>query len=181
MVNTRVQAALPRRVLAHVEGKSFQIEWLKQAPRGEEVDVVERSKGGTFMLRISAEGGRWLGTLLCQISMGTTLLGSTFRREEPNGTITGTVEANGRGDFLRFVVFNRSEGKFRTICFPAGIKGQGWSLIGSQVRSMLDPKQMEEGEYQAPFSFLQTSHNNHKMKDLDRVTLRLWGKQQKRN
>ncbi|KAF5188680.1 hypothetical protein FRX31_021734 [Thalictrum thalictroides] len=124
MVNARFLAKLPRKVLVQAEDKSFQIEWLRQASKGEEVDLQERSKGGTFM-------------------------------EEPNGSITGTVEANGRGDFLRFVVFNRSAGKFRTICFPAGFKGQVWSLLGSQIRGMLDIERKEEEDYQAPPSFMQ--------------------------
>ncbi|KAF5183238.1 hypothetical protein FRX31_027173 [Thalictrum thalictroides] len=120
MVNARFPAMLPRKVLVQDDDKSFQIEWLRQASKGEKVDLMERSKGGTFMVRISVEGERWLGSLLCQISMGITLLGTTFRKNEPN-----------RGDFLKFVVFIRSTGKFRTIYFPVGFKGQVWSLLGS--------------------------------------------------
>ncbi|KAF5207544.1 hypothetical protein FRX31_002869 [Thalictrum thalictroides] len=141
MVNARFQAMVPRRVLAQAENKSFQIEWLCQTAIGEEVELVERSRSGTFMAKISVEGGRWLGALLCQISMGTTIL--------------GVVEANGRGDFLRFVIFNRSANKFRTLCFPAGFKGQAWSLIGSQVRKVLEKEQVLKGDYQPTTSFYQ--------------------------
>ncbi|KAF5194903.1 hypothetical protein FRX31_015511 [Thalictrum thalictroides] len=140
----------PRRILIQVEGKSIQIDWVHQAVLGEEVELVERGKGGTFMAKISAEGGRWLGTLLCQISLGTTLIGSTFRTTEPNGTLTGIVEANDRGDFLRIVVFNRAAGKFRTICFPAGSRGEAWSQVGSQLRRLLHKEELPKEVYKPP-------------------------------
>ncbi|KAF5195531.1 hypothetical protein FRX31_014882 [Thalictrum thalictroides] len=139
MVNSRFQVALPRRVLARIEDKSFQIEWVRFANRDEEVELVERSRGGVFTAKISLEGGRWLGKLLCQISLGLTQVGTMFRSIEPFGAITGVVEANDRGHFLRLVIFHRSAGKkFRTLCFPAGRDFESLGSLGADLRNLLD-------------------------------------------
>ncbi|KAF5189408.1 hypothetical protein FRX31_021005 [Thalictrum thalictroides] len=139
MVDSRFQVVLPRRVLARIEDKSFQIEWVRFANRDEDVALVERSRGGVFTAKISLEGGRWLGKLLCQISLGLTQVGTLFRSIEPFGAITGLVEANDRGYYLRLVIFHRSAGnKFRTLCFPAGKDFESWGSLSVDLRNLLD-------------------------------------------
>ncbi|KAF5195142.1 60S ribosomal protein L7a-2 [Thalictrum thalictroides] len=75
------------------------------------------------MAKFSCEGGRWLAKLLCQISLGSTLVGTMFKTLEPFGTITGIVDANERGHFLRLVVFHRSAGNLRNL-LDNGVKQQ---------------------------------------------------------
>ncbi|KAF5186324.1 hypothetical protein FRX31_024089 [Thalictrum thalictroides] len=58
MVNSRFSTQLPRRVLARSEGKSFQIDWIRQAKRGEDIELVERSSTGVFSAKIFLDGGR---------------------------------------------------------------------------------------------------------------------------
>ncbi|KAF5180287.1 hypothetical protein FRX31_030126 [Thalictrum thalictroides] len=71
--------------------------------------------------------------------MGSVVEGTTFKTVEPNGSLTGVVEANVRGMFLRLVIFQRfGDMKFRTLCFPAGKEFESWGFIGSELRKLLD-------------------------------------------
>ncbi|KAF5202748.1 hypothetical protein FRX31_007665, partial [Thalictrum thalictroides] len=79
--------------------------------------------------------------------MGTTSVGSAFRLVEENGSITGTVRSNRRGCYLQVISHCRSKPReFLSLCFPEGYNGNGWGLVGSKLRSMLDRR----AENQAP-------------------------------
>ncbi|KAF5176816.1 hypothetical protein FRX31_033597 [Thalictrum thalictroides] len=154
MANSRFPTQLPRRVLARSEGKSFQIDWIRQAKRGEDIELVERSSTGVFSAKISLDGGRWLGKLFCQISLGTTTVGTVFRKIEEDGSITGVLEANKRENFLRLVVFRRHDSrKFRSLCFPAGSDFESWGFLGTELRKILEDDRRDCGLLKPPALF----------------------------
>ncbi|KAF5183998.1 hypothetical protein FRX31_026415 [Thalictrum thalictroides] len=76
--------------------------------------------------------------------MGSTRCGTAFRQTEIDGSLTSTLEENGRGICLRVISFKRSAiRKFRTIFIPAGDDFGGWGLLGAELRRALEGKNEE--------------------------------------
>ncbi|KAF5196588.1 hypothetical protein FRX31_013824 [Thalictrum thalictroides] len=122
-----------------VEGKTFLVVWDRSFSHGEVVSITERRGGQRFLGCFSINGCKWLGKLLCQASLGSTSVGSAFRLVEDNGSVTGTIRSNRRGNYLQVVTHSRSRPRaFPTLCFPEGNKGDGWGLLGSKLRSMFE-------------------------------------------
>ncbi|KAF5196076.1 hypothetical protein FRX31_014338 [Thalictrum thalictroides] len=98
-------------------------------------------KKGAFSVDFSFRGGKWLGKLLCQLSLGLTEAGLSFKHIEHSGFIVGTVKENGRGSFLQLTVFKRNaRRRFSTVRIPAGSNFKGWGSLGADLRSFFDQK-----------------------------------------
>ncbi|KAF5184429.1 hypothetical protein FRX31_025985 [Thalictrum thalictroides] len=139
MVNGRYDQGQRRISSSLIEEKSIEIEWLREDNRGGYVLIKESSRRGVFRAELSLDGGKWLGKLLCQISVGLTSLGTSFRLPETMGSITGTLKENRGGRFLQLTIFRRgAQKKFSTICFPEGRGSKGWGAVGSDIRALLE-------------------------------------------
>ncbi|KAF5206963.1 hypothetical protein FRX31_003450 [Thalictrum thalictroides] len=143
-----------------VEGKTFIVVWNRSIQRGETLAVTDNRGGRSFFAVFSSEGGRWVGKLLCQISMGTTKVGTIFRFPESNGSIAGILKENQRGQYIQVTIHSRSSPReFATICFPTGLNGEGWSFLGEKIRTLLDTREGTKRVYRpvVPNAFNQGS------------------------
>ncbi|KAF5177109.1 hypothetical protein FRX31_033304 [Thalictrum thalictroides] len=139
MVNGRYYQGQRRISSSLIEEKSIEIECLREDNRGGYVLIKESSKRGVFRAELSLNGGKWLGKLLCQISVSLTSLGTSFRLPETMGSITGTLKENRGGRFLQLTIFRKgAQKKFSTICFPEGRGSKGWGAVGSDIRALLE-------------------------------------------
>ncbi|KAF5205433.1 hypothetical protein FRX31_004980 [Thalictrum thalictroides] len=121
-----------------VDGKSFEIEWKTYEAEGGNVHLTERVEGRIFRCQTSTEGGRWIGKLLCQISLGSTMVGTVFRFVDNYLSMIGTVRVNRRGLFLQveFILKQKTSSKW-FLCFPAGVQRKGWTNLGGKLVDLL--------------------------------------------
>ncbi|KAF5198899.1 hypothetical protein FRX31_011514 [Thalictrum thalictroides] len=90
---------------------------------------------------MSIDSGRWLGKLLCQISLGEHEPGLMFRTTETSRSVTGTVRRNYGGLYLQVLIVERGRKRsYNSICFPAGESQKCWSLAGTTLRALVDLK-----------------------------------------
>ncbi|KAF5184773.1 hypothetical protein FRX31_025641 [Thalictrum thalictroides] len=125
-----------RAFFLRIETKGFKCERkFDRELGGEAIQIQELTNGGSFGAKFSMEGGKWLSKLLCQLSMGLTKTGSSFRCLEPFRSIIGTLRVNKGGMFVQITVHNkRTMKKFSTICIP---KGDIVDNFGCQINKLL--------------------------------------------
>ncbi|KAF5186587.1 hypothetical protein FRX31_023826, partial [Thalictrum thalictroides] len=139
MAHWRAQATGVERCYERVEGKSFEVEWWGSVPTWDKVNLIERSNGKVFQCKTSIAGGRWIGKLLCQLSMGTSEIGVVFRYTDDRISKIATMKENTRGLYLHVQCFVAGEGaKKRILCFPAGSTLKGWADLGTKIRQLLN-------------------------------------------
>ncbi|KAF5203528.1 hypothetical protein FRX31_006884 [Thalictrum thalictroides] len=120
-----------------VEDKSFEFEVLNGGKDG--FSVIEKGVKGTFKGRMDTQSCRWLGKLLCQISIGDFEPGLAFRTMEDLRSITGTVRKNRSGLYLQILIVARGRrNSFANLCFPSGENRKGWALLGTSIRSIFE-------------------------------------------
>ncbi|KAF5186908.1 hypothetical protein FRX31_023505 [Thalictrum thalictroides] len=120
-----------------VEEKLF--EFVVFASGLDKVSITEKGNNGTFKGNMSLESRRWLGKLLCQASLEDYESGTAFRFVEKARSVTGTVRRNKGGSYLQLVMVAQARKKsYSTLCFPAGNNRQGWSVLGTTIRSLVD-------------------------------------------
>ncbi|KAF5201392.1 hypothetical protein FRX31_009022 [Thalictrum thalictroides] len=121
-----------------VEGKTFDL--VNQFHSSGQFLIIEKGPNGIFRGNVSVSSFRWLGKLLCQLSIEDNDAGVMFRTTEEQKTVTGTVRRNRGGFYLQVLIVSRQGRKnYQSLCFPAGSNKKGWSLMGSTLRMFVDP------------------------------------------
>ncbi|KAF5205203.1 hypothetical protein FRX31_005210 [Thalictrum thalictroides] len=120
-----------------VDWKHFGFSWEVNRNARECFQIEETWNGRMFKASCSFEGGKWLGGLLVRLGEGMM-----FRRlpRFVNGgdEIRVVRRGNVRGDFIQVVFLRKgSMGVPMVICFPQGVRGRHWRLIGKVLERML--------------------------------------------
>ncbi|KAF9623779.1 hypothetical protein IFM89_005286 [Coptis chinensis] len=95
--------------------KSFDVDWGNVTCGGEELSLIERGSRGVFVCSTTVGGGRWLGNLLCQSSLGLLSYGVPIYHTDNSGKLIGTIRKEWRGDFLHLLVCSRHRSKKRAL------------------------------------------------------------------
>ncbi|KAF5204921.1 hypothetical protein FRX31_005492 [Thalictrum thalictroides] len=121
----------------YVEGKSFEIDHWRNSEPQDEVEIIERGRGRVFSSKLTVIGARWLGKLLCQISVNPTAKGTTFIHEDKYYKIKASVKSNEWGLYVHCLITLKKKGsRSACLCFPSGLNQEGWALFGEKIRDL---------------------------------------------
>ncbi|KAF5187760.1 hypothetical protein FRX31_022650 [Thalictrum thalictroides] len=125
----------------YIEGKSFEIEQWRNARLEEEVGIIERGRGRVFHCNITVAGAKWLGKLLCQISVNSMAIGTTFIYEDRHFKIKSTLRSNEWGSFVHCLISPSLKGsRSGCLCLPSGVNQEGWAMFGEKLRAIFPSK-----------------------------------------
>ncbi|KAF5202027.1 Cytochrome p450 [Thalictrum thalictroides] len=103
----------------------------------DEVEIIERGRGRVFSSKLTVTGARWLGKLLCQISVNSTAKGTTFIHEDRHYKIKAIVKSNEWGLYVHSLITSKKKGsRSACLCFPSGLNQEGWALFGEKIRDL---------------------------------------------
>ncbi|KAF5178572.1 hypothetical protein FRX31_031841 [Thalictrum thalictroides] len=91
-----------------VEWKSFIVEWRKKAPAIEAILLLEKTKGGIFRTTTTVEGGKWLGQLLCKLSLMKT---PYLTYKDHWVSMMGHLKQNRAGRYLELNILKKEKNK----------------------------------------------------------------------
>ncbi|KAF9616548.1 hypothetical protein IFM89_030009 [Coptis chinensis] len=131
-----------RRSFSVVEGKSFEFEWWNNSSGAEEVSLIERGINGVFKWSVSLGAAKWLGSFLCQSSLGSIKSGPPLNFWDGYTKMICSIRSNIRGDYINMLLISRGrDSRPKTLCFPAGSDTEGWAEVGSKLLKLLDSSQ----------------------------------------
>ncbi|KAF5181870.1 hypothetical protein FRX31_028543 [Thalictrum thalictroides] len=124
-----------------VEGKSFELQQRQKTSPEEEIAISEKRRGKLFNGTFSIGGVRWVGKLMCQISVLTPVSGTLYKFQDKWSSIQASVLSNHYGLYLQcFISLKHKNKGAACLCFPARKNCEGWTNLGARIRDLTEGK-----------------------------------------